>query len=314
MSDVIGIGRRTGPFLADPVHVVHVDPEDIAGDLVAVFDMVKYHVDRDGQILMVFPDRLAPEIETPLRIVRSSLGARGVLMHATTLPPLAADVLMTLLAAVRPQVPNVAALAAALPMLEQQILHFTWLSSVAGLTHPAPSVGQHARSLLPGGSWMVRSWPELAVERFDLSKPFEVPRASQEVGVALADLDGDRSWIDPLVGTHIANPVSVEVEPSADARTWWGCDRVAQLVLYPRDIDRVVSALAGVLDIGRCRWCGETVGSATCPWCRLPRGGMPLGQNITSGAAAEEQVATWDPTGDTGPAVAAQQHMERTQG
>jgi hypothetical protein len=204
---------------------------------------------------------------------------------------LAADVLVTLAAALVNPLGGPAVVAAALPILERQLLQLTWLPSIARLTDPAPSVWQHARSALPGTSWLVTNWPQPAIRLLDHDDPPPMPRVSDTrvVGLAVADLDGDTSWIAPFVSSRLPQAVATTVHAPGDTAAWWGSRRVTQAVLYPRAIAPLADALRTSLDVGTCRWCRRLVGAATCPWCRLPRDGTTA---VVDREIATEEVFT----------------------
>lgn len=274
MTGIVALGRHAGPFLDDPIHVVHVDPADVLGDLSAMHALLSQQVATQGPVLVIYPAELGDAPARAIGTVRAAMDGAPVLWHATRLPPLAADVLVTLAGALGRHLGGPAIVAAALEVLEAQLVHLTWVPSVSGLRDPAPTVWQHARSSLPGSSWLVTSWPEPAIHRMDTGELVPLPRPSQQVGVALADLDGDVSWVTPTVSAQMTDAIGVQVPPPPDSAKWWGCKRMTQVVLYPRQVDLLARALAGHLDPGPCRWCRRTVGSPVCPWCHLPRSGL----------------------------------------
>ncbi|CAN5247975.1 hypothetical protein BH23ACT9_BH23ACT9_10750 [soil metagenome] len=274
MNGVIALGRHAGPFLPAPIHVVHVDPAEVLGDLGAMHDLLSHQLAVQQPLLVIYPATLGDAPARAISTVRAALDGAPLLWHATGLPPLAADVLVTLAAALHEPLGDAAVVAAALPLLEQQIVHLAWVPSVTGLRAPAPTVWQHARSMAPGGSWLVSSWPEPGIHRLGSGDLPALPSPAQEVGVVVADLDGDLTWITPTVMAHMPAAVGVQVEPPADSAAWWGCRRVTQVVVYPRSVEQLARALRGHLDPGPCGWCRRTVGSRICPWCELPRNGL----------------------------------------
>lgn len=289
MNGVVALGRQAGPFLEDPVHVVHVDPDVVLGDLAALHEVLGEQLTLQDSLVVIYPARLGDAPARALSTVRSALGSASVLWHATHLPPLAADVLVTLAGALHGHLGGVAEVIAALEVLEAQLIHLTWVPSVSGLTEPAPSVLQHARSALPGTSWLVSSWPEPSIRHLSADDPPPIPRPTQPVGVAMADLDGERQWVTEVVTPHLADAVGVEVDPPWDTVQWWGTKRVTQVVLYPRSIPALTGALATHIDPGLCTWCRRWVGSTTCPWCELPRSGVTR-QDDSVGVVADDVI------------------------
>lgn len=273
MSGVVALGPHAGPFLERPVHVVHADPALVLADLPALYDLLRGQLAQAGPSVVIYPSTLGGRAPRALATVRAALDGAPLLWHATDLPPLAADVLVTLAGALERPLGGAHVVAAVLPLLEQQLVQLTWVPSVARLRDPAPSVWQHARSVAPGSSWLVTSWPEPAVRRLDPTAPPALPRSSQQVGVALADLDGEVGWVGPAMA-QLPDAVGVQVAPPDGTADWWGCRRVTQVVVHPRSVDALAGALTRHVDPGPCSWCRRDVGSATCPWCQLPRSGL----------------------------------------
>ena len=304
MTGIIALGGQAGPFLPDPVHVVHVEPSSVLGDLTNMHGMLREQLALHESLVIVYSRRLGTAAERSLATIRAALGGASILWHRTALPPLAADVLVTLAGGLQQELGRGSDVAAALPLLERQLVHISWVASVSGLGDPAPTVVQHARSALPGVSWLVTSFPEPAIVKMDPGQPPQIPASSQDIGVALADLDGDRSWIEPVISRGLANPYGVEVQPPHDTAEWFGCKRVTQIVLYPRSMAFLAKALQSDLDPGECQWCLRYVGSSICPRCGIPRNGH--GGDAESDATrhgsllsrGEQHTATYTPTGD----------------
>ncbi|MGI9018590.1 MAG: hypothetical protein ACR2HR_16055 [Euzebya sp.] len=288
MNGVVALGRHSGPFLERPTHVVHVDPEPVLADLSMMHVMLQEQLNLQESLVVVYPSRLGGTPARALSTVRAAMNGPPILWHATDLPPLAADVLVTLAGALSTTLGGAPMVAAALKILELQLVHITWVPSVARLSDPAPTVWQHAKSALPHTSWLVSSWPEPSIRRLDLEDLPPVPRTTQEIGIAMADLGGDVSWVEPVIGTNLPAAVGVQVEPAPDTSAWWGCKQVSQVVLYPRSIDVLTGLLSTKLHAGVCTWCQRMVGDEICPWCELPRSGVTrLGTTSQPGQTVE---------------------------
>ena len=98
MTGVLAIGRHAGPFLSQPTHVVHVDAV-LARDRVALHDTLVEQLGMQGPLLVVYPSAMDPDMAHALATLRAAMDQPPLLWHATDLPPLAADVLVTLAAA-----------------------------------------------------------------------------------------------------------------------------------------------------------------------------------------------------------------------
>ena len=114
------------------------------------------------------------------------LDTARVAIHVTSLPPLAATALASLASSLGPRLPSAGLLASALPGLSEQLHLITWLGSVTGLKHPAPSLGQHVSSLTPGSAFGISSFPEPAVHKIQQGQ------ASVPLPQARATLAADR--------------------------------------------------------------------------------------------------------------------------
>lgn len=274
MSGVLAIGRAPGPYLDRIPHVLVAAPEEVVDAPATMHAFISDGLGEEGVALILLPEALAAPAGRTIATVSSALGSPALLTHATALPPLAGDVLVTLAAALVEPLGGVEQVAAVLPLLEHQILQYTWLSSLSKLRDPAPTVWQHARSSLPGTAWLVSSWPEPLVQQLQDDAVVRVPSPAQQVGVAAADLGGDTTWIDTRIVPHLPDVVGVAVPPPPDTAQWWGSKRVTQIAVYPRDVTLLADALRPHLDPGTCSWCRRRVGAPMCPWCHLPRSGL----------------------------------------
>ncbi len=290
MNGVVALGRHAGPFLDQTTHVVHIDPGTVT-DLAGMHTMVREQVSLQGAIVVVYPTTLGAAPERLLRTVRTAMNGPPVLWHATGLPPLAADVMVTLAGALSERIGGAAIIAAALGILERQLIHLTWVPSVAGLTDPAPTLWQHALSALPNTSWIISSWPEAGVWRLASGEVPPIPRPTQDVGVVVADLSGNIEWIRPTVTSQLPDAIAIQVDPPADTAIWWGCKQATQVVLYPRSVEQLTDALLDRLDPGECRWCRRLSGDQICPWCQLPRSGVTKLETHEEDAGAMELFA-----------------------
>ena len=145
-----------------------------------------------GAVIAIVPDWFAPDALRRLEMARALLDTGRVAIHVTSLPPLAATALASLASSLAPRLPSAGLLASALPGLSDQLHQITWLGSVTGLKHPAPSIGQHAWSLTPGSAFAVSSHPEPAVHKVQSGQPsVPLPRVVRPSRLAISARNGD---------------------------------------------------------------------------------------------------------------------------
>ena len=147
-------------------------------------------------MIAIVPDWFAPEGLQRLEMARTMLDTARVAIHVTSLPPLAATALASLASSLGPRLPSAGLLASALPGLSEQLHIITWLGSVTGLKHPAPSLGQHVSSLTPGSAFGVSSHPEPAVHKIQQGQAsVPLPTVVRPSRLIVAPRNGDEGWI-----------------------------------------------------------------------------------------------------------------------
>lgn len=245
-----------------------------------VVDALSSGLDAAGAVVAIVPDWLPEEALGRLRMACSLLETRRVAIHVTPLPPLAATVLASLASAAGPHAPSAGVLASLLPELEAEMHVITWLGSVAGLTTPAPTIGQHLASFSPGSAFAVSSYPEPAVHRAGPDVPLPPVVRPSRLAVA-AGAAGDPAWLLGPVHAALSKPEVRRVEATPGGERWWGTGKLVEGVLYPADAAEVAGRLLAALEQWTCRWCGELIAAAPCPMCG--HRGRPPG----SGASTE---------------------------
>jgi len=159
--------------------------------------------------------------------------------------------------------------------LESQLHAVTWLGSVTGLKHPAPSLGQHVASLTPGSAFAVSSYPEPAVHKITASQEIPLPQITRPSHLAIASRNGDDTWLTTTVNAQLGGLPVVKLEPTPQGASWWGTGKLAEGVICPVDVDRLASEIAQGAEPWACRWCGELIARSPCPMCghrgRAPR-------------------------------------------
>jgi hypothetical protein len=224
-----------------------------------------------GQVVALVPEWFPAEGAAQLGIARSLLDTPSVAVCATAKPPLAATVLVALLSALAPRLGSAGRLAAAVPWLEERLQVFAWLGSASGLTDPAPTVFQHAASILPGAAFGVSTWPEPSVRRLTRrNRGVPLPAPREGIGLATAARGGDREWVEEVVLAGLGDPPVLELEPTSHGPAWWGTARLVETVAYPLDVE-VLARELGALETWLCEWCGQQVASSPCPLCGAVR-------------------------------------------
>ena len=221
-----------------------------------------------GAVIAIVPDWFAPEALRRLEMARALLDTGRVAIHVTSLPPLAATALASLASSLAPRLPSAGLLASALPGLSDQLHQITWLGSVTGLKHPAPSIGQHAWSLTPGSAFAVSSHPEPAVHKVQSGQPsVPLPRVVRPSRLAISARNGDEGWIAGPVNAALGNLPIIRVEPTPGGQEYWGTGKVVEAVVVPADAGGLAQELLQSVDAWSCRWCGELIARSPCPLC-----------------------------------------------
>jgi hypothetical protein len=221
-----------------------------------------------GAVIAIVPDWFAPEGLRRLEMARALLDTARVAIHVTSLPPLAATALASLASSLGPRLPSAGLLASALPGLSEQLHQVTWLGSVTGLKHPAPSIGQHAWSLTPGSAFAVSSHPEPAVHKVQAGQAsVPLPRVVRPSRLALSARNGDEAWLTGPVNAALGNLPVIRVEPTPQGQEYWGTGKVVEAVVVPADAGGLAQELLQSVDAWACRWCGELIARSPCPLC-----------------------------------------------
>jgi hypothetical protein len=221
-----------------------------------------------GSVIVIVPEWFPPAGLQRLEMARVLLDTDRVAIHITQLPPLAATVLASLASSLGPRVPSAGLLASALPGLEEQLHVITWLGSVTGLKHPAPSLGQHITSFTPGSAFGVSSYPHPAVHKIQAGQPsVPLPALVRPSLLAVSQRNGDEQWLTGPVNAQLGTLPLVRLEPTPGGPGSWGTSKLAEAVVVPADPDGLAQELRQAVDAWACRWCGELIGRSPCPMC-----------------------------------------------
>lgn len=289
----------SAPTNFDPVAVIP------AGDPVALADAVG----RAGShVVIAAPAALKSEL---LLMTSVAAGRWPEIRIARMVSPHAPLAILSALALAR-QVTDEPALGYGLARASlQRSWSGAWLSSLAKLVEPAPTMGQHVRSLLPGAGFLVRQAPRPAV--LDRIRADDFPTA--DIGRVLLVQD---TGIPAVVRRRLVElPQTLAVRELVVPGDWtcvYGTD-AGQLALVPAEPVQLLPAVTPTCDT-----CGLRQMETVCPFCRTvvrtPAGPAPdvpapdVRSSAAAGAPGAARVAS-DATaaiaavGPTGPGGAA---------
>jgi hypothetical protein len=143
-----------------------------------------------------------------------------------------------------------------------------WMPRVGSLSSPAPSLGQHLRSWLPGGRGFLAV--HVPGDRVHAVTQLDHVLAPEGRGPLLVggDLpDHVRDAVLAGTGCQAAYEVAAVVAP----RARYGSDRAVELVALPADVP---SLLARHAEGSSCAVCGLSHSGPSCPFCHA--GAVPL--------------------------------------
>jgi hypothetical protein len=226
--------------------------------------------DGDGRLLVVVPTWAKGSARRRLDVVRSALvDRREVVRLETDLPPLGAAVLGALAASLAPSAPSTGVLIDGLRMLEADLVLVAALPSVLRLRRPRARFSQRARSLFPGGRFLVRAQPDPLV--VGLRRKGEVPDLlgdgeADTMGVVIGGRARGAEWQEQALVEALPAASVLRVAGEGDAGRRWGVSQALEAVAYPTDRSTLVAELFSVAGFP-CPWCEEPVTSIPCPLC-----------------------------------------------
>ena len=278
VAEIVAVGFCGGSFVAGQGNVTAFPGQPGRDDVGAIVDAVASGMDSCGNVIAVIPAWDSEPALQRLETVKAALDATSLTVYATELPPLAGAVLTSLAGAVAGHAESAGMLYAGLPALEQELIIYTWMGSVAGLNKPSPSLAQHVISWWPPTVFCVSLQPEPHIKRLtpkDRSMPFPTSYRPMSLAVS-AHGSGDTEWVREVVAPGLGNPPVKEIGPAPGSSRWWGTSRLVEAVAYPIDVPVVARRMVQGLSRSLCKWCGELIGTTRCPFCALERS---FGQN-----------------------------------
>lgn len=236
---------------------VPADEEQVA---VLVDDLVEL---ADGQpVLLVYPQRRAGEVVRLVRLLRQVLGASRIAAVPTGLPPLAAGVLVELLAALaEPLELDAGRAAAAVPELERRLQTLCWVPTVRNLEDVA--LWQHLLSWAAFRGFAYRP---------GVGSRWIRKQTEPEALTGIVAVRGESAW---LRGAYELGGTAVVCAGHPDAtKEWFGTGRAAEVVVVPDDLAALAREVGAALEIGDCGWCGLPGPGAACAFCGMVGTGM----------------------------------------
>jgi hypothetical protein len=240
------------------VDVVPVGPDR---DLMTAVDAIGHSSARTatGHVLVAAPAALSAELGTALTVAAGRWPDLRLARLASTHAPLA---ILSALALARATTEYPAFGVRLVESLLRRSWSGAWTSDVARLVHPAPTLAQHARSLLPGAGFLVRQAPE----------PGVLGREAAAGDVPAAGLDRvllvEQGAVPAAVVGRLERDTEVtavrQVEFPGSWRSVYGTDRAGQLALVPARPAQLLGAVSH-----RCPACGHEQSTAVCPFCRV---------------------------------------------
>lgn len=264
MTGVLTVGFAMPPLASATVAGPALSGLDADG-IPGLVELLRVGVRANHRVVVLYPECESEPTLRHLQTARRAIGGTRIALHPIAASPVAAAVVATFAAQLAGAVSDAGVLLAALRVMERQVVTVAWLNRLTGLRSPAPSLAEHALSLLPGTRWAVCSWPEPAVHRiWAVEVPLPIPRAA--VSVVLADHRGDPAWIRDQVAARLDATVR-EVQFGTTIAGWWGTSRVTEAAAFPRDLAAIALKRMERVRGRACRWCGGPTCGRACPWC-----------------------------------------------
>jgi hypothetical protein len=226
-------------------------------DLMTAVNAVGHHA--TGHVLVAAPAALAAELATTLTVAAGRWPDLRLAHLTSGHAPLA---MLSALALARATTEFPAFGVRLAESLLQRSWSGAWTPDVARLVHPAPTLTQHARSLLPGSGFLVRQAPDAGVLGGEPA-PGDVPPAGLDRVLLVED-----GAVPPHVVQRLErDPGVTAVRPVTVPGSWrsvYGTARTGQVALLPAEPAELLGAVSH-----RCPSCGHEQPTAVCPFCRV---------------------------------------------
>lgn len=226
-------------------------------DLMTTVNAVGHHA--TGHVLVAAPAALGAELAVTLTV---AAGRWPDLRLAHLTSPHAPLAILSALALARATTEFPAFGVRLTESLLQRSWSGAWTPDVARLVHPAPTLSQHARSLLLGSGFLVRQAPDAGVLGGEAA-PGDVPPAGLDRVLLV-----EEGAVPPTVVQRLQrDPGVTTVRPVAFPGSWrsvYGTARAGQVALVPAQPAELLGAVSH-----RCPSCGHEQPTAVCPFCRV---------------------------------------------
>jgi hypothetical protein len=249
---------------ATDVSGVGIVPVGSGRDLIAAVDAVGHRA--STHVVVAAPAALGTELATTITV---AAGRWPDLRLARLVSPHAPLAILSALALARATTEWPAFGVGLANALLQRSWSGAWTPDVTHLPHPAPSLAQHARSLLPGSGFLVRQAPDASVLGGEPAAD-DVPPAGLD-RVLLAEQGGDGTGdgaVPPAVVDRLARATGVTATRQLAVPGSWtsvyGTARAAQVALVPAQPADLLAAVSH-----RCPSCGLEQPAAVCPFCHV---------------------------------------------
>jgi hypothetical protein len=286
MTRILAVGYASDQFLPAAPSVPAFPEAITRDDLERLSDLVAEDLAEERAVVAIYPTWWAEPSLRRLETIRSVFDSARIVLYGSSLPPLAGGVLCALAAAVAPSISAPGLFLAGLPVLERQVLPVARMTRIGDLAHPAPTVWQHLASWWPGTAFGVSWWPRPSVRRLRRADPaVPLPPPVAWSGVPLSRLavanasEATTPWVRDLVAAPLDVVDVVGCEPPPLGPRFWGSSGVLEAAAYPTDVATLTSWVVGGQSPSRCRWCGERVVSPECPFCRIDRAAVLVGEH-----------------------------------
>lgn len=153
----------------------------------------------------------------------------------------------------------------ALDHLRQRVWSAAWLPSVSKLRSPAPSVLQHARSILPGSGFLAIHGGRgrvINASRRPLTGIEPLPDH-----VLLHSPPEAPDWVLPAVTTAVSPSSTSEVRAVREPVDTFGRTDVVEFVAIPADFHEASLPVAAA--VATCAACGVQHARSACPFCKM---------------------------------------------
>lgn len=245
----------------------HGEPRAVAVETgaAALLDAVGSALDAAAAVLVVVPTWSQAAVRD-FRVVAATLSTPRLAAVSLAAPPLALAVLADQLAWLGAQLSEPGVVHGCAPALVRALLGAAWTSDVSKLAEPAPRLGQHLRSLLPGAAFLVGVLPSRLVVVADEEAAAAAGWDQQVAQVVLSGPDPGRAWLRAQVTEHLRAQVVIELPPSALTQTFYRSDKACEVAGSIADL-RLLAAQAAAAAAPRCAWCGQVRVTPACAFC-----------------------------------------------